>query len=109
MPGLLRWHTMAGSLDAQTNAKLWLGQTYNSKLEYIYMYKMELSEERIKVYAMGLDSAVKVAASSLSQGNSLLALKQLLPNLIQISQEADVLNNALDELAKSKLEDKKTE
>lgn len=80
------------------DAQLWLGPC--GTLEVKYMYKFEMSKERLGIYVTGLDSAVKVAASSLAQGNSLLALRQLLPKLIEIDKEAQFLDNAIDEVDK---------
>lgn len=57
---------------------------------------IELSEKSVKIYVTGLDSSVKLIVAQIAQGNSLLTLKNLLPKLIEINDEALTLDKLLD-------------
>jgi hypothetical protein len=76
------------------NVSLYMSQDKVQKEEI--KYKLELSEEQIKLYVAGLDSAVKLIAQQLLQGNSALVLKQLLPKLIEINNELQNLDQIID-------------
>lgn len=61
------------------------------------MYKLELTEQQMRMHVTGLDSSVRVIASQITQHQSPgLALKQLLPELVKIDKEFDFLQSALD-------------
>lgn len=58
---------------------------------------IELSEERLKIHVRGLDSSIRLMGQQLAQSpNGPLTLKNLLPDLIILSQELDQLDKDID-------------
>lgn len=61
------------------------------------MYKLELDKARLSVYITGLDSSIKLIANRLAQQNSALALRELLPKLIELNNELSGLDKLIDD------------
>lgn len=61
------------------------------------MYTFKIDEARLKTIVTGLDSSVKIIGTQLANGNSLLVLKNLLPELLKISMEVELMDKMIDE------------
>ena len=69
-------------------------------------YKLELTKERLALYVNGLDSSVRLLAQQIATHQSAgLALKELLPRLMQVHQELDELQKLVAEQEKPKAPD----
>lgn len=69
-------------------------------------YTLVLTEDRLQIYIKSLDSSIKLMGQQLAQAtNGPLALKNLLPQLIIISQELDQLNKDIGQDSKDKPKD----
>lgn len=61
------------------------------------MYNLSLSKDRIIIYVTGLNSSIQVIAGELIKSNNpALTLRQLLPQLLNISDELINLDNLID-------------
>lgn len=61
------------------------------------MYKLELTEEQLKIHVTGLDSSLRILGQNITNAQSPgLALKNLLPELIKINNQFDFMQAALD-------------
>lgn len=66
----------------------------------VLKYTLELELEKLQIYVKAFDGAIKLIAQALlqgNQGNSVLALKQLLPDLIKFNKELEYLDKLIDE------------
>ncbi len=61
------------------------------------MYKLELTEQQMRMHVTGLDSSLRVICGQITQAQSPgLALKNALSALVDINKEFDFLQAALD-------------
>lgn len=67
-------------------------------------YNIELDQQRIRRFVQGLDSSIRLMAGQITNApNAALALRNFLPEFLEINKELAAMDQMIDTIDKSKL------